>query len=161
VRARSLKKNLLSRLLTRKISLVPIDIDHMPYLWAAYRMGVWEDFIKPDLNKDKFTNTVAGFSELSELMIVVTDKPIGLVSIRQDARALEIHVDWFPWATSRNKIEGTARSILDLRGIKTLLIWSKWETNPFFTYIAKYGIIRRVGTFNGDEKYALFQSKGA
>lgn len=162
VKDRSLKKNLISRLLrNREISVVPIDADHMPYLWAAYRMGVWDEVFKPNLTQEEFTNAVAQTSEVFNLMVIVSEKPISLVSIKQDTVAVQPNIEWFPWASNRNKVEGVVKLILYLRDISPVILWSKDESRKFFTHISKYGIMRRVGTFHGDEKYAIFQSKEA
>lgn len=133
----------------------------MPYLWAAYRMGVWNYLLEEDLDRNQFTDFVSNFSQISELFILFSDKPLGLISLREDTKIIEPHIDWFPWVSDRNKIEGLVKAVLELREIKPLLIWSKEETKDFFVHVAKYGIIRRVGTFHSDEKYSIFQSKEA
>jgi len=163
VKKRSLKKNLLSRLLRKDdIKLSHLDIDDMPYLWAGYRMGVWDGLINDGLDKEDFNEIIAGLSEAVVFMVIESnDKPLALVSLREDTRVIEPHIDWFPWAEDRDKLVGVVRLILDIREIKPVFIWSKKETKKFFTHIAKYGIIRRVGTFYSDEEYSVFQSKEA
>ena len=162
VQARSLRKNLISRVLrNRDVKLSELNVDHMKYLWAAYRMGVWNHLLEEDLTKEQFSLLIVELAETSRLMIIENKKPLGLVSVREDGRVVEPHIDWFPWSTDRNKLEGAIRITLDLREIKPVLVWVTDETKQFFTHIAKYGIMRRVGTFHGDQKYAIFQSKEA
>lgn len=160
-----LEKHRLSRLFfNRKVEVGTLAIDQMPYLWAAYRMGIWQDTFKDGLSKDEFTLIVADLSETTNLLTIVAPNknkriPVGIIIAGEGVRYIEPHVDWFPWATDRNKLEGIIRGILTLREVKPLLIWSEEKDKDFYAHVSRYGILRRVGTFNGDKKYSLFQSK--
>ena len=160
-----IKKYQLNRLFHhRNVSIEPVSMDQMKYIWAAYRMGLWNDDFGKDLSKEDITLLIAKIAETRHVVMITApnqgkEMPVALLIVREDNKILEPHLDWFPWATERNKIEGTIKLIIELRKIKPVWIWSKEETKEFFTYIAKYGVIRRVGTFYGDEQYSIFQSK--
>lgn len=161
----SLEKCRLRRLFfNRKVEISSLTIDQMPYLWAAYRMGVWKDTFKDDLTKDEFTLAVSDLSEMTNILAIIAPNggkqtPVGVIIAGEGVRYIEPHVDWFPWATDRNKLEGIIRGILTLREIKPLFIWCDERDIDFYAHVSKYGILRRVGTFNGDKKYSIFQSK--
>lgn len=53
---------------------------------------------------------------------------------------------WFPWASTRNKIESTVRWINDTRKEVPLVEYASLEHKGFFEVMAKHGIMRRVGT---------------
>lgn len=139
----------------------PLEEEHMKYLWASYRKRAWEE-IPEGLTQDQLREFVSVLCSRSNLMVIEAPNKypiVGIISCREDRFYLEPHVDWMPWATDRNKLEGTARAVLFLREIKPLLIWSKESTKEFFTHVCKYGILKRIGTFNGSEQFALFQGK--
>lgn len=69
---------------------------------------------------------------------------------------------WFPWASDRNKIESMVKLINELRKEHKLLGMIHPRDKDFFVYVAKHGIIRRVGTiydFNPEGPMAMFQSR--
>ena len=73
--------------------------------------------------------------------------PVGIVGGLYRQEVLEPHVEWFPWATSRNKIEALLAFIDGMRKDTALLIFTDFEERNFWLRMAQYGVIRRVGKF--------------
>jgi hypothetical protein len=70
---------------------------------------------------------------------------------------------WFPWASSRNKIESAVNFFSKIRNEIPMIDYAYGETNKrFFTTVAKHGVMRRVGTtFNvkHGEPVAIFETR--
>ena len=66
---------------------------------------------------------------------------------------------WYPWATTRNRIEAFVGFINYERRNTNLVGYAGAEDKDFFVYVARHGVIRRVGTLEADEPMALYQSK--
>ena len=73
--------------------------------------------------------------------------PVGIVGGIRKQEVLEPHVEWFPWATPRNKVEAILAYIEGMRQDTSLLIYTDLEEKNFWERMAQYGVIRRVGTF--------------
>lgn len=71
------------------------------------------------------------------------------------------HVHWFPWARPRNKLEAALKFINVMRKRYGILIATDRESEPFFTHLVRYGVLRRIGTsrqwYSGKET-PLFES---
>lgn len=76
---------------------------------------------------------------------------------------MEPHVFWFPWASPRNKIEGTMKFLNVMRKAWTTIIYSEETNRKFFKHIEKYGVIRQVGKihnyFPNGEDASVFQTR--
>ena len=108
-----------------------------------------------------------------EVKTIESDKrPIGIFMLKERDWIIEPHVVWFPWASARQKIESVTKLLDDIRrkpwdgGFgpekKTAFIRSSKKDSKFFTHIAKYGILRRIGTsetLGPDGAEALFETK--
>lgn len=159
------RKYRLSRLFkNRKIAVEPTTEQDFKWLWAAYKKGAFSNTIQPDLDRDSFVEFVIAASEIVSGLYTVFngDMAIGLISVAAkrfgDADYGEPHIDWFPWATKRNKIEGLAKFILTYRNEYPIFIQSGEETLKFVTHIAKYGILRRVGKLDQNGVVYFFES---
>lgn len=56
------------------------------------------------------------------------------------------HVDWFPEASARNKIECIVHYLQEIKRVIHANVVSRPEDVHFFDHICKYGLLRRVGT---------------
>lgn len=144
----------LSRLLKRKYTLEKAREDHIKYLYVSYRMGGFKNVIVDDLEISEAKEQIILFlSGIQNPHIIFTDRPIGVVAMAEMQPVLAVdgwspHAYWFPWASGREKLAGTARIILDAE--KPLFIVS--EHKEFYEHLMRYGILRRSGTltkFNG------------
>lgn len=68
---------------------------------------------------------------------------------------------WFPWATGRRRIEASVALFNAVRRQAVVMVPCPQKDVPFFTHLAKYGVLRRVGTIHDvdDEPVALFQTR--
>ena len=78
---------------------------------------------------------------------------------------MEPHIEWFPWATPRNRLEAALEFLDGLRKQgKTALITTVvgGEAERFHNRICRYGVTRFVGKikgyFNGDDAN-LYQTR--
>lgn len=165
------RKYRLSRLLgKRDVRLDVMEESDIKYLWAAYNKGMWDGVIEFGLSKDEFVDVVYQGLALSDAIFLISGKNsvgnIGVLTIKPIFFGQKLyhrpHIDFFPWATDRNKLEACAESIVDLRKQYSLLIDCDKETNiKFVTHVAKYGILRRVGKLDQiDGEVYLFESMG-
>lgn len=136
----------------------PIEIEDLPYIFAAYRLGGLPDLEKmigpglkgPDFD-DQFEILVDVAYDAAWTIYAHSKEgygPVGIVFGRNFAEVMWIgDMQWFPWASSRNKIEGTARFLLSIRDKDFTGMWSsRPETADFYNHLASYGLIRRLGT---------------
>lgn len=69
---------------------------------------------------------------------------------------------WFPWASSRNKLESAVHMFNKLRKETTIFGFAEEEAVPFFEQICRYGVMRRAGTvfdMMQDGPMVLFQTR--
>lgn len=164
-----MKKFRLRNLIRRDTSFRPIEIEDMKWLWAAYKTGSFDAVAFPeDLAKEELTDMMlAHFASMHEVFVLETETkrgkiPVGVVGSLITERT-EPHVNWFSWATSRNKLECATYFFSKMRN-RPLLVWSKEEHVKFYTHVSRYGVLRRIGKvykFIDNEDYMLFQTRGA
>jgi len=152
--------------LKRKYRFEPLSEGHLKYCWAAYRRGGFANLIDADLDATEFTSrflSVAGQFSMQggELVAVLGptpkgDIPIAIVAINYDGgeRRYPIafpHVEWFPEASDRNKVEAGVRFFLELKRRKTAIVLARHERDKetretrYFNHLCKYGLLRPVG----------------
>lgn len=116
------------------------------WLWAAYKKGGM-DGIPPDLDMDQFIAAAYGHLEkFTEQFIVETDRPIGVIVTLTDGYKFEPHAIWFPWASPRNKLEGSLKFLGTERKDRLGIIYMDIEEKRFLVQLTRYGVLRRVGT---------------
>lgn len=91
------------------------------------------------------------------------ERPLGLVVTVESEHRIEPHVEWFPWASPRNKIEHGVNLINILKEKGLVLVIARMETKDFLVHVAKHGVLRRVGTIHGyfPEDAVVFEGKGS
>lgn len=123
-------------------------------LFAAYKLAkgkapYFEENLGPNEFVDALSVLINGFDAS---FVIQAERPLGLVLGMQDGVLPHImwpHVWWFPWATPRNKIEGTLKFITELRDDFLLLIVGKEDEKDFWVHICKYGVLERIGKLPG------------
>lgn len=75
--------------------------------------------------------------------------PIGIVVEIHIGRRIEPHVEWLPWASSRNKLEGALKYLNVRRKQAPVIIWSSERDAPFFERLTSYALLRKVGPVFG------------
>lgn len=70
---------------------------------------------------------------------------------------------WFPWASKRNILEASIIFFHEMRKQAVVLEFAQKKDEAFFSHIASYGIMRRVGHVHDiyqDQPAILFQTRG-
>lgn len=151
----------LRRTLKRKPTFHGLSDEDIKYLWAGYKKGVFDNIFNPGL-------TAAQFAEVAVEYIltaythswVLGEKPLGVVfGINLGPFIYLTSIEWFPWATKRQKTEHTI-GFLNLIRKELYCVWNCTEKDKrFFEYIARHGIIRRVGTLHGLNHAKLWETR--
>lgn len=66
---------------------------------------------------------------------------------------------WFPWASTREKIEHSVNFFNEIRKLIYMVFYCSYEDKAFYEHIAKHGIIRRVGTLYGFSRSPMWEVK--
>lgn len=138
-------------LLKRGARVRPLGSADMAWLWAAYQMGGYKEILPTGLGDDAFTDTVLDLIEQMDMAWIIDApnakgmQPVGLVLGRffSGGRALEPHVDWFPWATARNKLEGAAQFLRQVSRQYKIFLFIREEELPFYERVCKYRVMTR------------------
>ena len=148
---RALKRDTFSRLLAT---------DDIKYIYAAYKKGIipFQEGITPSEFTDCMMET---FSSNYHWVWVLgaKEKIVGLVfGVELGPFIFLGDTIFFPWASSRNKIECWLRFIVDHRDKGAFMGYCKPEDKKFFELLCRYGVGRRVGTMdNNGQPFPLFQ----
>ena len=120
------------------------------------------------MNQDEFRE--AAWSVLANLdsahLMWRNGRARGIVGATLDRwERSEPHVDWFPWASSRDKLECALTYIQVRRQVEKLILYCRMNDVNFFKRLGMYGVIRRVGTHHsfhepGDQT-AVWESRNA
>jgi hypothetical protein len=171
------KKYRLSRTLKRFVEFRPMDDEHVRYVYAAYRKGALDglsvDF-KPEMPapafKEAFYGHVARMYDDAWVLYATSQRgayePVGYVAVTTTKVAQPLFIAdtiWFPWASSRNRIESMVNWINEMRRDNLITEYAQMKDKRFFEHICRHGIMRRVGTKHGlypDGPAAEFESVG-
>lgn len=149
-RSRTLKRNPIFR---------DIIDDDLPYLWAAYQKGAFQ--IKEGLSAKEFTDFFIEFV-YSQYAYAWTfehkGKPIGVL-FGKDCGPFILVGDmvWMPWATKRQRVEHVVNFLNEIRKHLYILLTCDEKDLSFYNYIARHGVIRRVGTLHGMNHSRLWE----
>lgn len=122
----------------------------MRFLWAAYRMGLWHDILDAELSREGFHDKLIDILSLGDFDWIIHApqdggvRPVGIVIAQgmRDGRRIEPHVDWFPWATPRNKLEGIAAFLLNLSKRFKIVVYAHERDRNFWERLKAYGLVR-------------------
>lgn len=131
----------------------PADVDLLNWMWTAYKMsgqnGVDEATFKE--------NQTAILSQYSRLSVAVDRNdgfrghagPVCLIASMYDGWRLEPHIQWFPWATPRNKVRVTVGLLIALRhsqDVGVTVVRSDEKNAEFFHRLKRYVPIYHSGS---------------
>lgn len=165
----------LRKTLARKIDIRLMQPGDMKYLWAAYKKGalspMGEDFAIPDMDASAFKVAFEAKAEkFSEGWVVSADTakgfiPCGAIFGKFDAVLpfmIVAGIVWFPWASSRNIIEGSVTFFHSVRKPIPTMLFATDEHKRLYEVVCMHGIMRRVGTssiaFPGQQA-AVFETR--
>lgn len=123
----------------------------MRWLWAAYKMGAWEGQIYAGLDEELFTEDIickiknADFAWTVECTSERGLQPSGIIvgTSFGRGRCVEPHMDWFPWATPRNRLEGMACFLRTVGRQLKIFAFIDQENLPFYERIYEYRLLTR------------------
>lgn len=140
---------------TGKPDIRPAVYDDIRWVWVAAR-------------RDGFGGTSEAFTKAYEPILAKADRlfiledrnhthesgkgPVGLVMANYDGWALVPHVEWFPWATTRNKIRCTVGFLQLMKythDVGVIKIFSDGANTEWFKWLKRYISISLVGRIPG------------
>lgn len=154
----------LKRTLKRRTEYRPIEDADCRYAWAAYKKGALASmgprFSESNFSPEEFylnfvdevsTNYAGGWTLSAESPkgFMPVGIVLGIYSHPNPAFAPFMIIGdmlWFPWASSRNKIESAVAFFHSIRREIPMMEYADEKAKPFFEMIAQHGIMRRVGT---------------
>lgn len=157
----------LKRTLSRHVEVRPIENEDVKYVWAAYKKGKLSGLpLQADLDaasfKNEFEKFVLSNAHAAWIIKLQTRQglvPAGLVLGQWGPSFMFItDIEWFPWATCRNIVEGTVYFFNELRKQFPVLGFSNDEHRPLYEACAMHGIMHRIGTsFGLGEKMTVWE----
>lgn len=142
------------------------------YLWAAYRLGMWDDYLPPVLSQSMFEARIIEMIAHADYDWIIEAKsddgvrPVGLVLAQAmlDGRRIEPHVDWFPWATPRNRFEGVAAYLREVGKRFKIVLYVPESDQAFWERVKMYRLLRHgckvIDHFDRGEHAYLFYTVG-
>lgn len=134
------------------------DGDDLKYVYAAHRLGGTPletlTSTDPESFAEEFAEHVAVRYHRAYTMIATPpgkeNMPVGIVfTILPFYEKPVMWIGdfiWFPWASSRNRLEATVHFLNQMRRDTTLLGFAEPEVINFFEHVCRYGVARRAGT---------------
>jgi hypothetical protein len=140
-----------SVLLQRKCRIRPVVETDMRWLWAAYKMDTWDGRLFAGMTQDTFTEDVISIITAADVAHIIEApgdrglQPVGIVLARVfgKGRCLEPHVDWFPWSTVRNRMEGSAHYLKSVGRQFKIFLFIDQENLQFWERIHDYRLLTR------------------
>lgn len=123
----------------------------MRYFWAAYQMGMWSDLFQENLNRGQFQNSVyelLGSCDMEWVLEVPAEnglRPVGIVvaDFRFMGNGIEPHVDWFPWATARNRLEASLTYLKEVGKRYKVFIYATAPNQRFWEHVHRYNVLKK------------------
>lgn len=134
-----------------------IEEDDLPWFWAAYKKGAFEntvidnpdvEFTPPGLAERVLSILGHIYSSGGEVFLLWAPtehgrSPVGVVSVEYVQDAAWPHVIWFPWASPRNRLECALRFLVDMK--KDLSVIVRTEEDRLYKRLSQYGVLRLIG----------------
>lgn len=147
--SKSSRKYKLKTVLKRKPEFHELDTPDLKYLWAAYRLG---SFGEADLSQEEFDDSILALANNVDIIYTLVAEtkngkiPVGIAQGDFVGPMFFMHtVQWFKWATDRNKTETVIHTLNELRKSYVVVIHNHMEYKKFYEFVSKHGVIRRVG----------------
>lgn len=133
-----------------------MTLEDLQWLWAAYKMTSDQE-----MGQEEFKEWVSSHLEDYARVYIVEDEnhkfaekrgPIGFFATYYDGWNIEPHVEFFPWATAKNKVKSIVGFLMYQRfqpDIGCIRIHSSDENRNLFKRLSKYVPIRVGGKIAG------------
>jgi hypothetical protein len=142
----------------------------MRWLWAAYQLGMWRDLMDSGLTQPAFADraleviAAASYDWMLEAKGEEGVRPVALILANKVGRGLEPYVEWFPWASARNKLECTAVFLKEIAKQHKIFVFAEEKSEGFWVKFIRYGMIRRgckvLDYFSRGEHAMLYYTVG-
>lgn len=145
----------------------------MGHVWAAYRQGLHFPDIEPGLDATEFrerfgewvlVNYDAAWTMFAKAKGKV--QPVGLAlgywSHPSDRVMAMDRFAWFPWASTRNRVESAVNFLVKIRHEIPMVGFARPADDGFFVALLRHGMIRRIGTsftIFGDEPALVYETR--
>lgn len=159
----------LSKTLKRHIEVRPIENHDVKYAWAAYKQGKMTDLPLPTgmdaaSFKTEFETFVLTRAHAAWTILAQTKQgfiPAGMVLGQWGPSFMFISaIEWFPWATCRNIVEGTVYFFNTLRKQLPAVGFANKEHKPLYEACCMHGIMERIGTSHiMGERMTVFETR--
>jgi len=134
-------------------------------VWVAYKKNPFDSITRwhdsPIETPDQLLQIILNIPEGTELLIAEDVNgdvggfgPVGIVRVHSDGWAVEPHVEFFPWATARNKLASTVAFLQMVRykKIGVCNIYCLDDSVELMDKACAYGVLHRVGKIpNGSQ----------
>lgn len=149
-----------------------MTIADMRWLWAAYKMGAFREMTDTGLSQDAFMEVIMGaledaeFDWMLEARGVEGPRPVGFILANPVAagRGIEPFVFWFPWATTRNQLEGAAAFLKVVSKHLKIFVFAEGKSIKFCDKLIRHGFIRRgckvIDYFSSGEHAMMYYTNG-
>lgn len=136
-------------------------------MWASYKrdskIGILKhipEYLSPEEFKDYVMELSVRHFDFAWTLIK-DDQPVGVVYGKEFGDSIILgSITWFTWASNRNIIESLLYFINRMRKEVHLIGTAEMKDKKFFEHMARYGVIRRVGTFNqSNPVMTVFESR--
>ena len=124
--------------------------EDLRWAYAAYKLGAFGPMTNKNpeqFNQEFYERTM--LHDVVFMMQSVTKKgriPVGITLGKFMGPMLFLgDTTWFPWASTRNKVECATHVLDQLRRDYVCLLFCNWSDKAFYENIAKYGVLRRIG----------------
>ena len=144
----------------------------MRWLWAAYKLDTWAGRMFEGMSQEQFNDDVISIVSAADVAHIIEApcdrgmQPVGIVLGRVfgKGRCLEPHVDWFPWSTVRNRMEGAAHYLKHVGRSFKIFLFIDQENLKFWERIYDYRVIVRgckvVDHYGPGEPAMMFYTLG-
>jgi len=160
------------RIYARKPKVREIQNHHLRWLWAAYKLGAFAEVVPEGLDDNGFEEAIVDLLASVDFGWVIEAqgeeglRPVGVVlgQSRAAGRGVEPHVDWFPWATTRNRLEGIAVFLRDVSKQLKIFVFAEEGDTRFWSWYNKRRMLvgggRVIDYFSRGEHAYLYYTAG-
>lgn len=126
--------------------------DDFRWLWAAYKLGTWHDLLNEGLSREVFREAVVElvsqvqFDWILAVPMETGLRPVGMVFAdpRFGGNAIEPHVEWFPWATPRNKLECAIQFLKQIGKDVKIMLYIEEQDDTFWHRVWQYKVLKKA-----------------
>lgn len=138
-----------ARYTSRQVKITKIQsLDDLRYAWVAYKRG-WNSIIQPGLDANEFSIYLAQVLDrfnsvylLHALSINNALIPVGILAILGNGAA-QPYIAWFPWASTRNKLETIICMIKEFKHSIKFLFYVNTAERNLFELLRSYKLVKR------------------